>query len=561
MGTPTDMLLHVALLLAAATCAECLQFGHYTSAALRGNKLRQRAESLRLARDNDLVDTHVASSSLPQEQWLDQPIDHFDLLSNATYKQRYFVDDTFFDGTGPVFLCVGGEGPAFQPTVVTTGGEHCALMMTLAYQHKALVLALEHRYYGKSLPFTTSQGAPDFSTPRLQAGLSSKQAQADLASFVGAMRIRFRLNANPSGAGVPGGAAGQPYRWITFGGSYPGMMASWARQKYPHLIHASVSSSAPVRGAPNMQGYMNVVGDSLEVASVGGSPECRQAVTAAFADFGAALNAGASSRSALAKQFNVCGDPSSLDKTENQGLLLQGLQGLFPLQSNDNSCKDPLCNYGRICNFMTHNSSVSFLQHLSEMARLQYGGNCISVDYQAEVKALNDITNGDRVWLYQTCTEFGFYQTCDPGTGCPFTQKPHISNVESNFELCAAIYDDGSHQSMQEQGKRTTKAIAFSNLWSGADKPAGSRVLYVNGEVDPWHANSVLTAPSVDEPILMVPGASHHFWTHQPQPTDEQPILDARKSIANQVAQWLNLKAQIAQSGCPGRRPAGGCRT
>ena len=34
--------------------------------------------------------------------------------------------------------------------------------------------------------------------------------------------------------------------WIAFGGSYPGSMAAWVREKYPHLIQGSVSSSGPL---------------------------------------------------------------------------------------------------------------------------------------------------------------------------------------------------------------------------------------------------------------------------------------------------------------------------
>lgn len=36
-------------------------------------------------------------------------------------------------------------------------------------------------------------------------------------------------------------------RWVTWGGSYPGMMAAWARQLHPSLFFASVSSSSPLR--------------------------------------------------------------------------------------------------------------------------------------------------------------------------------------------------------------------------------------------------------------------------------------------------------------------------
>jgi len=47
-------------------------------------------------------------------------------------------------------------------------------------------------------------------------------------------------------------------KWITFGGSYPGMLAAWARSKFGHLFHAAVSSSSPVEAILDMQGYNDV---------------------------------------------------------------------------------------------------------------------------------------------------------------------------------------------------------------------------------------------------------------------------------------------------------------
>ena len=37
-------------------------------------------------------------------------VDNFDAVNNATFQQRYYVDNQYWDGKGPVFFEIGGEG-------------------------------------------------------------------------------------------------------------------------------------------------------------------------------------------------------------------------------------------------------------------------------------------------------------------------------------------------------------------------------------------------------------------------------------------------------------------
>lgn len=68
-----------------------------------------------------------------------QDLDHFHPTDNATWQQRYFVNGSFFTGSGPVFLMIGGEGEA-NPIWMKDGA-----WKDYAKEHGALCLLLEHR--------------------------------------------------------------------------------------------------------------------------------------------------------------------------------------------------------------------------------------------------------------------------------------------------------------------------------------------------------------------------------------------------------------------------------
>lgn len=46
------------------------------------------------------------------ELWIEQKLDNFEPRDERTWYQRYFVQESFGKQNGPVFLQIGGEGPA-----------------------------------------------------------------------------------------------------------------------------------------------------------------------------------------------------------------------------------------------------------------------------------------------------------------------------------------------------------------------------------------------------------------------------------------------------------------
>ncbi|MXQ94752.1 hypothetical protein E5288_WYG010696 [Bos mutus] len=87
------------------------------------------------------------SVTLPKEGWLEQPLDPFNASDRRSFLQRYWVNDQHWTSQdGPVFLHLGGEG-SLGPGSVMRG--HPA---NLAPIWGALVISLEHRFYGLSIP-------------------------------------------------------------------------------------------------------------------------------------------------------------------------------------------------------------------------------------------------------------------------------------------------------------------------------------------------------------------------------------------------------------------------
>ena len=223
--------LSLALALFATSCEAISINARWRVDALRARAIRRRI--------GGVYDASSRTSTGARERWFaEQRLDHFDNALNASWTQRYFVNDAYASAErgAPVFVCVGGEGPALDVDVAVDGGAHCAIATALAKKHRGLFFALEHRFYGKSQP------TGDLSVESLRF-LSSAQALEDLVTFTRFAAATYGLDIEPRNDGK------KYSKVIAFGGSYPGMLAAWSRVKFPHVFHAAVASSAPVRAA------------------------------------------------------------------------------------------------------------------------------------------------------------------------------------------------------------------------------------------------------------------------------------------------------------------------
>ena len=451
------------------------------------------------------------NGKLPEDRWFTQRLDHFNEAETRTWKQRYFVNDTFHKPGGPVFLMIGGEGEASAMWLVE------GAWIEYAKQYNALCLQLEHRFYGKSHP------TEDMSTENLRF-LSSEQALSDLANFRNAMVSELKL---------------QGSKWIAFGGSYPGSLAAWFRLKYPHLVDGSIATSAPIFAQLNFKEYLGVVRDSL--ATTGDS--CVKNIQAATEQLEKMLSTSKGQKQ-VKEHFQLCDD---IDMTNKKDIanLFSTLTGNFEnvVQYNkDNRAFEGAVGTNitidTLCGLMTDTKIGSELERYAWVNMLivkTYSMKCVDFSYKNMIKELQAVdwsssaSEGGRQWTYQTCTEFGYYQSSD------LVDQPfgHMFNLKFSTDQCSDIFGPKFSQAFIQQGVNNT------NTNYGGYGLKLTKVVFPNGSIDPWHALGITKDISPDATAIYIKGTAHCANMYPASDDDLPQLTEARKNIAKLIGQWL----------------------
>ncbi|KAM9439610.1 thymus-specific serine protease [Clarias gariepinus] len=420
------------------------------------------------------------------EGQIHQKLDHFNSRNTDTLLQKYIVNEAYWKKTdGPVFLYISGEGALSKFSLLA--GHH----VDIAKKHGALLVALEHRFYGSSI----NPGGLELLN--LQH-LSSQQALADLAAFHSFISQKYALT--------------DKNIWISFGGSYAGALSAWFRGKFPHLVYGAVASSAPVQAKLDFSAYN----------------KCLNSVREAFVDLKAALLG--DNEMKVVKDFGCCDVPKS---PEDWTELVQSVADIFmgSVQYNEEGVMPTIA---QICDIMTNQSQEEAYDRL--MYRAMSKERCLDISHQHTMLNLNESTRGSfgyRQWYYQTCTEFGFYQTCDDAS-CPFVRTV---TLKDHTQLCLQLF------AIPED--TLPMNIAFTNQYYGGHQAKTQRVLYINGDIDPWMELSIVhNGTGVDEGrAIVIHGAAHCADMNPAHSRDKPSLRQARKEIERHVVMWLKSAA------------------
>ena len=195
----------------------------------------------------------------PTARTIDIPIDHFNPNDHRTYKNRYWMNDTYYEKGSPIFCYDIGEAGLSDPQVASIlGGSRPFAPLELARRYHGIALVWEHRFYGESLPFelneTTGLALAGYDAYKY---LNNEQALEDAVYFAthfqptGYSDEEARRLSSPS---TP---------WIWIGASYAGTRAAMLRQRNPDVFLASWSSSGPVQTKLNNSVYYNSIQRSM----------------------------------------------------------------------------------------------------------------------------------------------------------------------------------------------------------------------------------------------------------------------------------------------------------
>ncbi|KAL4647161.1 putative serine protease K12H4.7 [Arapaima gigas] len=445
-----------------------------------------------------------------EERWFTQRLDHFNGADGRIWKQRYFVNAQFYRSGGPVFLMVGGEGPA-NPAWMQQG-------TWLEYARKlgALCFLLEHRFYGQSRP------TEDLSTANLRY-LSSRQALADLAHFRSVTAAEQGLSDS---------------KWVAFGGSYPGSLAAWFRLKYPHLVHASVATSAPVYATVNFPEYLEVVRRSLAAEN----PECPLLVKQASDTLYQRLK-DPKLYDNITADFSLCAK-LHIQTEMDVAYFLETLAGNFMdvVQYNEDNREfegvvGTNITIKVLCGVMADTSLGDPYNRYAAVARLMlktFSQKCLDVNYTTYMMEMTNTSwsspasGGGRQWVYQTCTEFGFYQSTD-SPNQPFSGFP----LQYYLKQCADIYDPSLNESTLAQ------AVLQTNEYYGGYDIRTTRIVFPNGSIDPWHALGITQDISNNLPAVFIKGTAHCANMYPARDQDPLQLILARDHVFLLLQNWL----------------------
>ncbi|KRX08961.1 hypothetical protein PPERSA_08164 [Pseudocohnilembus persalinus] len=441
-----------------------------------------------------------------------QKIDHLQFNNDSTFQQKYLVRDQFYQEGGPIFFYCGNEGP------VEMFYENAGFLNTdLAKEFNALIVYMEHRYYGDSMPFGNEENS--YKKENL-VYLTSLQALYDYVTFLDDFKAKnFDYN-------VP---------VIAFGGSYGGMLATWMRLKFPNSIDGALGASAPIAYFQNRVGLN--LGSFYEIATVNFEQDgCDKKIKETFDRLqDMYYTANQEDFEELNSSFNLCTpitsqqNITSLINWINEGYAYMAMTNYpyeteflkylpaWPANTSCNALEDVNINSSNKNLFNAINLSVSTYYNFDgkEKCNEIFEDNASDQDMagwdiQACAELVMPMDSGDSMFNFFMWDGELYSQNCYDQWG-----------LKTNYDWALNFY-----------GGKTDEEFQYS-----------SNIFLSNGELDPWSGGGIYYENNLDFDYVLMPMCAHHLDLRSPNPADPIYVKKGRNLEREAIYRWIQQKS------------------
>ncbi|XP_028129356.1 lysosomal Pro-X carboxypeptidase-like [Diabrotica virgifera virgifera] len=457
-----------------------------------------------------LVNCGICESRYALEtNYIEVPVDHFSTVETTTFKLRYLISTKYHVKGGPAFVYTGNEGP-IDIFVQNTG-----FMFDIAPRFNALVIFIEHRYYGESLPF----GNKSLTSPEALRYLTTSQALADYAFVIEDLRKTYfgtmlTIDTSP---------------FIAFGGSYGGMLAAWLRMKYPYSVLGAIASSAPIWYFPDLTPCNTFYEKVTSVFERYGKEDCTQMVKLGW-DIIYKMSKTNVGLKFLSNSWRLCKNLATVRDVER---LLDWLSNIY--------VKLALSNYHYPTDFLTplpaypvkvfcdkltssyFNDSQSLIEHFGNALEIytNYTGTKQCNNINSTIEDPNELA-----WKYQSCTEL---------------VRPTCSTDKDMFVTKAWSYDDFAKCCLTRYNIKSQKRNWVVTTFGGFNIKHFSNIVFSNGLLDPLSTGGVLRNISDTIVAVNITDGPHHVELRNYDPSDNNYVINARKFHIAAIKRWLDV--------------------
>ncbi|CAG9864557.1 unnamed protein product [Phyllotreta striolata] len=446
-----------------------------------------------------------------ETKYMKVPLDHFKWYAEEkSFNLRYLVDAKHHVQGGPIFVFTGDKGD------INIYAQNTGFMFDIAPMFKALLVFIEHRYYGQSLPF----GNDTFSNPQNMIYLTTTQALADFAFVIDQLKREFFENV----------VQYDTYPIVAFGSSYGGMLAAWLRMKYPYTVLGAISSSAPMFYFPGLSSCATFYEKVTKVFERYGRDQCIKTIKLGW-DVIINLTKNKLGMDFVSSNWKLCSKISTTDDVEK---LLEWLSDIYVNLALSNyhyptDFYSPLPAYPVkvFCDKLTtsyFNDTKGLIEHFGYAIEMY-------TNYTGRT-ACNDINS-----KYHDITEFAFgYQMCTE------LIMPKCSTDADMFITAPWDFDKFAKKCYKKYGTSSSRPDWGMLIYGGKNLKYFSNIVFSNGEMDPYSCCGVSANVTSSVMAFDIIDAPHHVDLRNADMSDNNYIQSARQFHILALRKWLKLE-------------------